>query len=199
MTAPPRGPTKRGRYHHGNLPAALVAAASQLIEESGVSALTLRAVARRVGVTHAAPYRHFKDKAALTAAVAQDGYARLCAALEHARRLAGLPAAVVAYVRFAASHPAAYELMLAPPEPGAPLPRASREGARRVLAALGPAGDGGERAAALWGLCHGLAALLTSGRIAPPDAAALADAAARRLLAEPPGDAAAWPKVPFEP
>ena len=58
----PSKPRKRGRYHHGNLPIALVKAALELVEESGSEALTLREVARRVGVTHAAPYRHFKDK-----------------------------------------------------------------------------------------------------------------------------------------
>ena len=65
MTSPPKSTRKGRRYHHGNLRAALVEAARAIVEEQGTRALTLREVARRVGVTHAAPYRHFKDKAAL--------------------------------------------------------------------------------------------------------------------------------------
>jgi len=65
---------KRGRYHHGDLRRALLDAALELLAREGASALTLREVARRAGVTHAAPYRHFTDKQALLAAVAEEGF-----------------------------------------------------------------------------------------------------------------------------
>src|SRR5690606_17147113 len=100
-------------YHHGNLPAALVDAALEVLESEGIEALTLRELARRVGVTHAAPYRHFKDKAALLAALAAEGFARLSRAVE-ARRGEGIAGAAEAYLRFAADHPAHFRLMFAP-------------------------------------------------------------------------------------
>src|SRR2546429_977719 len=70
---------KKRPYHHGNLRQALIDAALELIEERGVPALTLREVARQVGVTHAAPQRHFADRAALVAAVAEQGFRGLAA------------------------------------------------------------------------------------------------------------------------
>src|SRR5262245_40005842 len=65
---------KKGRYHHGDLRRALLEAALELIRAEGQAVLTLREVARRAGVTHAAPYRHFKNKEALLAAVAEEGF-----------------------------------------------------------------------------------------------------------------------------
>jgi AcrR family transcriptional regulator len=64
-------------YHHGDLWHALVQSGIEILHEEGLHALTLRAVARRAGVSHAAPYRHFTDKDALLAAIAEDGYRRL--------------------------------------------------------------------------------------------------------------------------
>ena len=70
----PAGRKSTRAYHHGDLRAALVASACQLLEEKGVTALSLREVARRSGVSQAAPYRHFPDKASLLAAVAAEGF-----------------------------------------------------------------------------------------------------------------------------
>ncbi len=72
---------KGARYHHGALRQALVAAALEILEQEGLGALGLRAVARRVGVSQTAPYRHFADKAALLAATARAGFEALDAAL----------------------------------------------------------------------------------------------------------------------
>src|SRR6266536_5182875 len=69
-------------YHHGDLRRALLVAAVEVIEESGPAALSLRDLARRAGVSHAAPQHHFGDKAGLLTAVAAEGYRRLATALE---------------------------------------------------------------------------------------------------------------------
>src|SRR2546430_17247542 len=78
---------RRRPYHHGNLREALIDAALALVEERGSPEFTLREVARRVGVTHAAPQRHFEDRAALVAAVAEEGFHGLRA---HVESVAGL-------------------------------------------------------------------------------------------------------------
>jgi AcrR family transcriptional regulator len=104
-------------YHHGHLREALVSEAVELIKEQGVEKLTIRALAERVGVSHAAPQYHFADKASLLIAVAADGFRRLFAAMQRAlaeedpaRRLHDLGRA---YVDFALQNPAHYRLMFA--------------------------------------------------------------------------------------
>src|SRR4030081_2863753 len=77
------------RYHHGDLWRALVDAALALIAEGELGTFSLREVARRAGVTSAAPYHHFKDKTALLAAVLEEGFVALRGRLEAA--LASLP------------------------------------------------------------------------------------------------------------
>lgn len=108
---------KRGRYHHGDLHRALLDAALEVLSREGASALTLREVARRAGVTHAAPYRHFADKQALLATVAEEGFRMLAA--EMASGAAGHPgdpgrglqAIGTAYVRFATTKRAHFQVM----------------------------------------------------------------------------------------
>lgn len=103
-------------YHHGDLRRALIDAARRLLESEGPSALSLRAVAREAGVSPAAPYHHFKDKAELLDAVAHEGWEMLDVALTKARdgsqsireRMASLG---VAYVCFARDNPALYRVM----------------------------------------------------------------------------------------
>src|SRR5215475_2854236 len=96
-------------YHHGDLRRALVDAARRLLESEGPSALSLRAVAREAGVSPAAPYHHFKDKAELLEAVAQEGWDLLNAEMHKAK--AGdkgrhqLTALGIAYVCFARENP----------------------------------------------------------------------------------------------
>jgi AcrR family transcriptional regulator len=69
--------TSKATYHHRGLRVALVRVAMELLEESGETALSLRAVARRAGVSPAAPYRHYADREALISAVAAVGYREL--------------------------------------------------------------------------------------------------------------------------
>jgi AcrR family transcriptional regulator len=106
----------RQPYHHGDLRQALVDAAIDLLRAGGVGALTLRAAARKAGVSQAAPYRHFADHADLLAAVAADGFARLRVVMIESARLGtspreGLRGLARAYVRFGVKHPAQYRVM----------------------------------------------------------------------------------------
>lgn len=102
-------------YHHGDLRRALVDAARRLLESEGPSALSLRAVAREAGVSPAAPYHHFKDKAELLDAVAQEGWDILSALMIEAKGsaegLQQLTALGIAYVCFARDNPALYRVM----------------------------------------------------------------------------------------
>ncbi len=94
-------------YHHGDLPAALLQAAGRTLEKRGIAALSLRDTARRAGVSHNAPYRHFPDREALLAALAAEGFATL------GERLRGKPGREMgeAYVRFAREQPQRFRLM----------------------------------------------------------------------------------------
>ena len=102
-------------YHHGDLRRALVDAARRLLEAEGPTALSLRAVAREAGVSPAAPYHHFKDKAELLDAVAQEGWEMLEHFMAEAKASTTgrqqLTALGIAYVCFAREHPALYRVM----------------------------------------------------------------------------------------
>lgn len=110
------GPAEPRPYHHGDLQRALVEAGRRLLERDGVANLSLRAVAREAGVSAAAPYHHFKDRAALLSAIAHEGNVALHAAMREAvdDSEPGKPRIVavgVAYVSFAVANPALYRLM----------------------------------------------------------------------------------------
>jgi len=187
-------------YHHGDLPAALIAAARELLAEDGTEALSLRAVARRAGVSAMAPYRHFQDKEALLAAVAADGFREFAATLEVADRSVPPDRALleqgVAYVRFACDQPALFRLMFGPPRQGAhPALKHDEAQAHGVLAARvaaeTPAPARTARVLACWSVVHGLASLIIDGQIdttgTTPEALAREVAAA--FLQSPQGNA----------
>ena len=106
------------KYHHGDLKNALIQAGIEILSEQGFQALSLRKVAMRAGVSHAAPYAHFKDKQALIAAISTEGYRKLynclAAAVEQYRHdpLRQLIEASWAYVQFALREPAHFKLTL---------------------------------------------------------------------------------------
>jgi AcrR family transcriptional regulator len=116
VSATPSDRAPRRRYHHGDLKAALVDAAIDLIAERGVRNFSLAEASRRLGVTVAAPYRHFADRDELVAAVAVRAFGALGAAVAAevddadpaARRLAAMAGA---YVRFAGANPALFEVL----------------------------------------------------------------------------------------
>ncbi|WFE63924.1 TetR/AcrR family transcriptional regulator [Micromonospora sp. WMMD714] len=176
-------------YHHGDLPRALLAAAVAAIEESGPAALSLRDLARRAGVSHAAPTHHFGDKAGLLTALAVEGFDLLAAALSAAGD--DLLDVGVAYVDFAVRHRAHFEVMFRPDlyRADAPEVRAARERAGASLhvgvAALPPdrADPDGSRTDSLaaWSIVHGFATLWLSGAL-PPDVEADPRIAARTVI-----------------
>ncbi|MFF8407203.1 TetR/AcrR family transcriptional regulator [Streptomyces sp. NPDC014846] len=106
-------------YHHGDLRAALLESAERTLREKGAGALSLREMARDIGVSHAAPGRHFKDKQALVDALALNGYERLNEALSSAADRPDqsfeerMTALARAYLGFAVENPELLELMFA--------------------------------------------------------------------------------------
>jgi AcrR family transcriptional regulator len=152
-------------YHHGDLPAALLRAAGKTLEKRGVGALSLREAARRAGVSHSAPYRHFPDREALLAALAAEGFAMM------GERLRGQPARAMgeAYVRFALERPQRFRLMFGGVLPMANYPEllSAADGAYRALVeAFKELPRPEVAAAAAWSLVHGLSHLLLDGHFA---------------------------------
>ena len=171
-----------GQYHHGDLHNALLEAAETLLREQGAGGLSLREVARRAGVSHSAPYRHFSSKTALQAALAQRGFNRLQAAITVAAgRVPHGPeqqliAAGIAYVQLLISNPEITRLMFG----GTPVMSGTGEAGAaggQALAALQSIiesgirvgafrqREAGELALVAWTSMHGLAMLITAGML----------------------------------
>ncbi|GAA4700083.1 TetR/AcrR family transcriptional regulator [Pseudonocardia yuanmonensis] len=159
-------------YHHGDLRRTLLASAVEVIAERGVAGLSLRDLARRAGVSHAAPTHHFTDRTGLLTAVAAEGWALLAEALvAHA---ADFAEAGVAYVVFAVEHPAHFAVMRSPDLVRADDPELATARGRAAAVLEGEGRDRPQRLAA-WSLVHGLASLVLEGNVDPgPDVAALA-------------------------
>ncbi|AHH19811.1 transcriptional regulator, TetR family [Nocardia nova SH22a] len=166
--------TSTTSYHHGDLPNALVRAAVELLEEGGAAELSLRAAARRAGVSTAAPYRHFADRDALLSAVAAVGYRELAEQLAAAHPAQstpeGLAAVANAYVRFALTRPGMFRIMFAEPcDPTSPERVAAAEAINEYVKALVrqafPDADPEPTATAVWALVHGLAFLHLDGKL----------------------------------
>jgi AcrR family transcriptional regulator len=198
---------RRAGYHHGRLKEALIEAARRLAAERGPAGFSLAEAAKRVGVTAAAPYRHFADRDALMSELARRGFAQFADELiaawdggtpdptSAARRMGA------AYLTFAAREPGLYASMfgaaksLDDPTLGAAADRAL-EALRRACAATlaqrgAPHADARALALRVWSLAHGVAMLTVSGHLAPgragadpaevlgPGLSALVEAAAR--------------------
>lgn len=185
------------KYHHGDLRAALLAAAEEELVEAGLAGFSLRGTARRAQVSHAAPAHHFANADALLSALADAGFARLADRMARDMEAAGdapaqrLASVGRAYIAFAQAHPQLFRLMFFGQRPrqlaqtcadfqvaegtGA---SASAFGLLRdcVEAVLGPSASGAAVAAgvtASWGLVHGISHLLIEdamGFLAPLDA-----------------------------
>lgn len=174
-------------YHHGRLREALIDEAVAAIDERGVDALSLRELARRAGVSHAAPAHHFGDRSGLLTAIAADGFQRLADALEASA--ADFVETGVAYVRFAIDEPGRFAVMFRAEllREDDPALAAARDRAGDVLRVGASAAGGDARANALaaWSLVHGFATLWNAGAIEAPDGTPpgeLARAVASRLF-----------------
>ncbi len=163
-------------YHHGDLRATLVLAALEMLEAS--EPFSLRALARRAGVTAAAPYRHFVDREALESALAVHGLRELMTELTAGRRTPTSAVEVgelaVSYVRFALRRPALFRLMFGQPCDDQDDERVRAAGALHdylaaVMVEVFPQTDPVALATAGWSLAHGLAFLHLDGKLAATD------------------------------
>ncbi len=170
-------------YHHGDLRRALIETALTMVTEEGTWNFTLRELARRAGVSHAAPYNHFEDKSALLAEVAVLGFQALRREMETAARTRSgssheaLVGVGTAYVRFGVENPAHYRLMFGPDLADRERHPTLAEAADAAFAALTDTlargqsagelrqGSVQDQALAAWSLVHGLTTLLIDRRL----------------------------------
>lgn len=171
-------------YHHGDLHDALLKAAERILERDGLPGLTLRAVAREAGVSHAAPAHHFGDLVGLLSELAAIGYGRFGAALNAAAAAGRSPAEAGlargrAYIDFARTHPAMYQLMFSAErlDMNNPVLRQAADASFSGLVAAVNANrdeaiaedrltlDQAADVARIWSLVHGFAMLLIDGRL----------------------------------
>jgi len=152
-------------YHHGDLRNALLDAARSILEEESLSALSLRAVARRAGVSHAAPYRHFPNHEALLVELASEGFSELKAEIVEATGTVGaepdrIAAVGAAYMRFVARRPALARLMFGPQLPNREAFPSLAEAADGIGDEIGKALHDSALGLAVWAAVHGLAMLV---------------------------------------
>jgi AcrR family transcriptional regulator len=186
-------------YHHGNLRAALLRAGERSLEAGGTQNLSLRELAREVGVSHAAPRRHFSDKQALLDALAHAGFERLGATLSAAVSTAGvdfdarLLGLARAYVAFATTHPELIALMFATKHQAGAPPELLAAGERAFAPALAAVADGQAAGAVVAGdpervavvafaALQGLVALANNGMLDGAPLDELLDEAVGRLV-----------------
>jgi AcrR family transcriptional regulator len=170
----------RPRYHHGDLRTGLIEAAQAIVARDGAETLSLRELAQTLGVSTAAPYRHFPDRRALLDQVAARGFAELAATYARIQAEAPSPLAAMretarAYLTLAFGRPGLFRLMFA----GEPLGPASApdlltaanaawEGLYQAVAALNPGGDVAtikRRTITGWATLHGFIGLVQGGRL----------------------------------
>jgi AcrR family transcriptional regulator len=179
--APAATKTGRDSYHHGDLKRALTSAALSLVAERGPKGFTLTEAARRAGVSAAAPYRHFADKADLLATVAEQGFLDLHTALTAGADAASGPSDKLigigrAYVRWAVGHPDQYRVMFGADNDKAKHPSlavAAGQAFGHLLDAIAEcqgagllrAQDSHTAAGPLWSLVHGIASLAIEGEL----------------------------------
>ena len=170
-------------YHHGDLRQQILDAARELLEENNIASLSLRAVAKKVGVSHSAPYRHFKDKESLLAGIAAQGFNELASELKEAvivhpeNPAAQLQEAAHRYMKLAMKNPQCTQLMfgnILPCHDGYPELQSSGETAFNRLKIIIEAGqskgvfkseDVQLMALTAWSTIHGLSLLFISGHV----------------------------------
>lgn len=174
---------EKSSYHHGDLRAALLSTALEIIAEQGPQGLTIREVARRVGVSHTAPYRHFADKDEMLVAVVEQGFSLMRDTMQAGKAAAAtdpisqFAAAGSAYIEFALQHPAYYRIMYS----GNLLFNAGQEALQHTSADtfrelvedvrtcqqlnLIRPGDPAQQALAILATVHGFVTLVNDGRV----------------------------------
>jgi AcrR family transcriptional regulator len=167
--------TDRKPYHHGDLRPALLAAAEDELAERGIEAFSLRSVAKRAGVSHAAPAHHFGDSGGLLTALAAEGHRQFLncqhrrEAVAAADPMSQMIAGGLGYVDFALDRPALFRLIFTSSRLKKADPEFRAAGAASyqhlVEQSLALGGDEADVSAA-WAMVHGLADLLVSGRLA---------------------------------
>jgi len=173
---------RKAAYHHGDLATALVDAGEAELREKGIEGFSLRGVAKRAGVSHAAPAHHFGDTNGLLTALAARGFERFLARQDDFKRAAApdpraqLSAAGVGYVNFALENPALFRLMFSSDRPEfetAVLDQAATQGFMTLVDGVSqitgtdPWADSAamRQVSATWAIAHGVADLLVSGRL----------------------------------
>jgi AcrR family transcriptional regulator len=184
---------RRRRYHHGDLPSALIGEARRILERTGPESISFRAIARGAGVSQTAPYNHFASKEHLLGTLARTGFLELEKAQRSAAKAARTAAGQVeklglAYVRFACRNPQLYRLMFGVGMPGwrsqPEMLNAMKEAFAPLQTALATyfAAKGATAAViqaaavAAWSLVHGLSTLLIDGALEVPREGDAADA-----------------------
>lgn len=171
------------KYHHGDLENALIQAGVEILSKEGIEGLSLRKVARRVGVSYAAPYAHFKDRQALIAAISTEGFRQLYIAFDMAAsRHADDPKqqlveAALAYVQFAMDNTGIFKIMfsgvLEKEKEYPSFVESSRKSFERVVEIVRACQEAGVlrsappelMAVAVWGQVHGIISLAFEGQI----------------------------------
>jgi AcrR family transcriptional regulator len=210
----PAGANEDTPYHHGALRDALLEAAERVLERDGLAGLTLRAVAREAGVSHAAPTHHFGDLTGLVSELAAIGFRQFNAAMAAAGSIGGsglekAMARAKAYVAYAQAHPGMYGLMFRTERVDMTRPSLHEAASASFAALAGAIGASRQeqiheealslgQAAAIaraWSLVHGFTMLLLDGRLADilrrlpkgTDAETLLDAMLKSTVGRPPG------------
>lgn len=169
-------------YHHGDLREALIKKAIEMIAENGVESVTMRSLGQQLGVSRAAPYRHFEGKVALLTAVATQGYTQLQTAMKNActhsdELLTCYYKTGEAYIRFATENPTLYHLMFGEKSVSRETAPHLAEAADNAFATLQTIIEQCQQASLLkvgnpcllayatWAMVHGVASLIIDGQL----------------------------------
>lgn len=181
MTSSSEAQSKERSYHHGDLKSALIDAALQILDTRGIEALSLRALASEVGVSHMAPYAHFKNKTELFQAIAASGFQSLTRRMQAVQDENNAIELILnygtQYIEFAIANPALYKIMLSQtqtaPEMTMELQQASKEPHALLVQAFEKLPNANSpanlQAQGAWAMVHGLSALITDGHLLIPD------------------------------
>jgi len=171
------------KYHHGNLRQALIDAGRQLLIEKGINGLSLRETAKAAGVSHTAPYRHFKDKDMLLAAIAESGFESLAEALQTVAESHSddpekqLAEAAIAYVKLAITHIEMHQLMFGSVLDDDSMSKSMLETKQMAFNTLFKIIENGQKqkiykksetlelSVAAWSIVHGYAMLVSTGQL----------------------------------